>query len=86
MEARSMASCWGDSSASRRQGSWEEMGHTQKKSWSVSIRDHAWCLAFLPWAQVGRRCPNIGSPGLGSVEQRAEHDRDGDRGSQEAQI
>lgn len=81
-QERSMASCCGDSSISRRQGSWEEMDLTQKKPWSVSIRDSAWCLAFLPWAQVGRWCPNIGSPGLGSVEQRAEDDH----GSQEAQI
>lgn len=84
MEERSMASCCGDSSISRRQDSWEEMDLTQKKPWSVSIHDHAWCLAFLPWAQVGRWCPNIGSPGLGSVEKRAEHDHD--HGNQEAQI
>lgn len=52
-----------------------------RRSLGLSIPDHAWCLAFLPWARVGRWCPNIGS-----VEQRAEHDRDRDHGSQEAQI
>lgn len=82
MEERSVASCCGDSSISRRQNSWEEIELTQRKPWPVSIHDGAWCLAFLPWAQVGRWCPNIGSPGRGSVVQRAEHDH----GSQEAQI